>query len=268
MDTERIAKVRRSAEAPRSRSEPASVRSRVRLLLKPVKSLKEILASWSLVYQSYRDAGLIEPNPQRIHTVPAATRPDALTVIARLRGELSATITAYPDASTGLPLDLSYPREMATLREHGHSLIEVGLLADRRPDKRSSLEAMLEMMKWAYFHGHYTSHSDLIIGVHPNHAKFYQRMFGFEEFGPETVCPIVNDAPVVGLRLNLQASLIQDPMPRGISHFVRAPVLATDIEGRYRLTRSEIRGSRIEAFLLAAGFPAAARGEYAALMQA
>ena len=34
-----------------------------------------------------------------------------------------------------------------------------------------------------------------------------------------------------------------------------------------RMTKMEIRGSRIEAFLLAAGYPAAARGGHAALMQ-
>ncbi len=227
---------------------------------RPIQSVEEALGAWSLVYRSYLRARLILSNTLKIHLVEAATRDDSLTVAGMIRNEIGATISAYPDAADGLPLDASFPVEMRALRSAGRTLIEVGLLADRRIDLRRTLDAKLELMKWAYFYGHYTSHSDLIVGVHPHHVKFYSRMFGFEQFGEESICPVVNNAPVVGLRLNLAASLVREPMPRGIRHFVTAPVLATDYEGRFTLGSGEWKGTRIDRFLRALralGSPAA-----------
>jgi hypothetical protein len=44
---------------------------------------------------------------------------------------------------------------------------------------------------------------DLCIAVHPRHAPFYARAFGFTRFGAEKPYHAVNDAPAVGLRLDL-----------------------------------------------------------------
>ena len=45
--------------------------------------------------------------------------------------------------------------------------------------------------------------SDLVIEVNPRHVKFYERMLGFQAFGPERTNMRVN-APAVLMRLDLR----------------------------------------------------------------
>ena len=110
-------------------------------------------------------------------------------------------------------------------------------------------------------------HSDLVLGVHPRHAKFWVRMFGFEAFADESICPIVNNAPVVGIRLDLQALLFRDPLPRGIRQFLKAPIATSEFEGRYEMAAEEWQGTRIETFLRSCRGAALPAGERASLLE-
>ena len=46
--------------------------------------------------------------------------------------------------------------------------------------------------------------TDLLIEVNPRHVRFYQRMLGFRQLGPERACPRVGGAPAVLLWLRLK----------------------------------------------------------------
>ena len=219
------------------------------LQFRPVRDLDETMRAWALVYHSYLMAGLIGENPLEIHTVPSAIRPESLVVIGTIRDDIGATITCYPDLPGTLPLDTIYPMEMAALRAEGGVLTEVGLLADRRVALQRSIEAKLDLLRWVFFYGVQSGQTHRVIGVHPHHAKFYERMFGFEAFSTESTCPFVNHAPVIGLQLDLQRALDGDRPPRGIRHFKQDPLGPGDYEGRYRFLAPEAVGTPVLEFL-------------------
>lgn len=217
------------------------------------KDLTEVVRAWRSVYGCYLRIGLISENPHGIHLVPQALNPTALVVIGLPDSDDEAdvaTISAYADFGDGLPLDAVYRTELDRLRRSGRAPYEVGLFADRRGDSNCrTLDTKLALMRWVYYYGFYSGLTDLVIGVHPHHAKFYERIIGLRPFGAETTCPYVNDAPVVGLKLDLKESLTMSPRPKGIRYFLENPLLREEISDRYVLRRSAVAGTVIEAFL-------------------
>lgn len=209
-------------------------------------SLDEVIAAWKLVYNAYLRSGLITANAQEIHTNPGAVQEGTAVVVGALRGEVCATISAYLDRSDGLPLDAIYSTQLGELRSKGHRLVEVGLLADRRARISRSFEATLRLMKFAYFWGLHNGMTDIVIGVHPHHSVFYQRVFGFELLGEESTCPWVNHAPVVPLQLPLRMVDDLSGAPRGLRFFMQEPLQMTDFHGRFVPTAEATRGTIIE----------------------
>jgi N-acyl amino acid synthase FeeM len=212
-------------------------------------SLDEVIAAWKLVYRAYLRAGLIPPNAQEIHTNPGVIQQGTAVVVGMLGGEVCATISAYLDSPDGLPLDAVYATELAELRAKGHRLVEVGLLADRRAKLSRSLEATLRLMKSAYFWGLLNGMTDIIVGVHPHHSGFYQRIFGFQVVGEESTCPWVNGAPVVPLRLKLEMVERSNTAPRGLRYFMNEPLELSEFDGRFIPDPDAIRGTLIESRL-------------------
>lgn len=237
------------AELVKKRSLGRRVPSRSGLAFHLAGEIETVIEAWRLVYRAYLRAGLIGENPYGIHLVPRAVHPLTGVGVGCLDGNVCATISAYLDRSGGLPLDAVYPAELDRLREEGRTLVEVGLLADRRGDLSRSLDATLDLMKYGFFHGLHQGGTDLVIGVHPHHARFYQRIFAFEPFGAESTCPSVNHAPVVGLRLDLASTLMLEPLPKGLRYFVESPLGMESFEGRLELTPDRVRGTVIEEFL-------------------
>ncbi len=218
-------------------------------------SLDEVIAAWQLVYRAYLRAGLILPNLHGIHTNPGAVQSGTAVIVGVLRGEMCATISGYLDTAEGLPLDAVYAPELAELRAEGHRLVEVGLLADRRANLSRSLEATLRLMKFAYFWGALNGMTDIVVGVHPHHSRFYQRIFGFTLIGEEGACPWVNRAPVVPLRLELGAVEDLNSAPRGLRFFLRDPLEISVFGGRFVPTLEAVRGTPAETHLQEIGVP-------------
>ena len=88
-----------------------------------------------------------------------------------------------------------------------------------------------------------------MIGVHPRHARFYSRAFGFEPAGPEKCYAAVNDHPVVLLRGEPDIQLAKPSIARGLQYFVENPVPVAAFEGRYEFPAQELSTSLLEDFL-------------------
>lgn len=208
--------------------------------------LDDVVAAWRLVYDTYRASGLVDPNVHGVHFVPQAIRPASVVGLGRVAGAVRATITAYADGPPGLPLDQVYPDELGRFRAEGRLLVEVGLLADRTSDRARGLDTTLSLMRIGFFHAIHIGATDLVIGVHPHHARFYERLFGFDRFGAPSTCPIVNDAPVVGLRLDLADRPMPEPMPKGLRFFRDSPLSSGFFDVRLRLSPAVIRRTVLE----------------------
>lgn len=213
------------------------------------RTLDEVTEAWRLVYGSYRRKKLIDPNPLQIHTSVPASGPQATVFVGRIGPLAVTTLTAIRDSTVSLPLDRVYSEELNALRAQGRQLMEVSLFADRREDLARTADALLQLMRYVWEWGRLTGVTDFVIGVHPRHARFYSKAFGFEQVSNERTYAAVNNHPVVMLRGEPAVQLKRMPLPRGLEYFSQNPVPAEEFAGRYMFPQGEMEGSVIRAFL-------------------
>lgn len=214
-------------------------------------SLGQVESAWGLVYERYSQMGLIDENPFRVHAVPTGIGPHAYVIWGPEGPVVGYTMTLFHDSAMGLALDSVYPRELDALRGTGRRLLEVGMLADRRRSAARGIAALFRMMRWAVYCALHSDLTDIVIGVHPRHAQFYVRCYGFEQFGAETSYPLVRNHPVVPLRLRVREAMAEDALPRGLADARDNPVPASAFARRFRFEREALRGSRIAGFMQA-----------------
>ncbi len=145
----------------------------------------------------------MEPEPSGIRLSVFYALPTTRTFVAVVRDEVIATLSLFCDSPLGLPADKLYSEEICRLREDGHRVGEVGMLADRRRSLGRSMPVLMQMMKVLYYEARRMELSDLVITVNPKHAEFYSRMLCFRGYGPEKSYGAVNGAPAVLLRLDV-----------------------------------------------------------------
>lgn len=215
------------------------------------QSLQEVIEAWKLVYSNYRRIGLINPNPFRLHLTPQAIGDDTVVITGQIRAETVSTLTCIRDTPAGLPLDHEYRHELDTLRHAGRRLTEIGLLADRRKQLNRTADSLFMLMHYSLDYTFRDGGTDAVIGVHPRHARFYSRAFGFEPCGPERTYAAVNNHPVVLLRLEREAIDRPGRVPRGLRYLKKHPVADSHYADRYRFDLDQITGSQIDQYLRA-----------------
>ena len=213
------------------------------------QTLDDVIEAWRVVYAAYERDGLIQPNPYSLHTNPQAIGRNTMVVTACIGPVPVGTISAYADGPGGLPLDTVYKDQLDSLRGAGRRLMEVGLFADRREHLNRSAEGLFELMRYAFFFALYHPADDIVIGVHPRHAAFYERFLGCERIGPVTTYPIVRDRMVVLLRLNLRNARQHDPLPKGLAYFFENQVSPALFGHRFDFKEQTVLGSIVERFL-------------------
>ncbi len=217
-------------------------------------SLEQVESAWRLVYERYSQMGLIDENPFGIHAAPSSVGQHACVLWGpeeSKEAEVGYTMTMFRDNPMGLALDSVYARDLDELRQKGRRLLEVGMLADRRESASRGMGALFGMMRRAIHYGLHTDVTDIIIGVHPRHAQFYIRCYGFEQFATPTSYPLVRNNPVVPLRLRLSEGLAKDGLPRGLVDARDNPVPASEFVHRFTFEPRQLRDSRIAGFLKA-----------------
>lgn len=212
-------------------------------------SLGQVESAWRLVYDRYSEMGLIEQNPFGVHAVPTAVGEHACVIWGPEGPEVGYTMTLFRDNPMGLALDSVYASHLDKLRRKGRRLLEVGMLADRRRSASRGVGALFSMMRWAIHFGLHTDVTDIVIGVHPRHAQFYERCYGFEQLASPTTYPLVRNNPVVLLRLRLLEQLSQDVLPRGLADARDNPIPGSAFSGRFGFEPDQLRGSRIAGYL-------------------
>ncbi len=214
-------------------------------------SLEQVESAWRLVYARYVQLGLINENPFGIHAVPTSVGRHACVIWGPDGPEVGYTMTLFRDNPAGLALDSVYAPALDELRRKGRRLLEVGMLADRRQCATRCMSALFSMMRWGIYYGLHNDVTDVVIGVHPRHAPFYVRCYGFEECAAPTSYPLVRNNPVVLLRLRLRERLMEDLLPRGLDDARDHPVPASAFSDRFTFAPEQLRDSRIREFLQA-----------------
>lgn len=197
------------------------------------RTLGEVLGAWRLVYRSYLNAGLIDPNEQEIYACPQAINQNAAVMLGTIGPLTVTTLTAIVDRGQGLPIDQVYAAELAGLRKAGHTFMQVGLFADRRQLLSRCDEALLDLMRMAFYYGFHSGASDIVVGVSPEHAPFYNRAFSLEYLGTPKSYAMLNHTPVVMLRGNLHVKLLNQPLSPALAYFMDNPIEPDVFEGRF-----------------------------------
>lgn len=149
---------------------------------------------------------------QKGYDIPGMHKmPDRITLTASQNGSVSGTITLGIDTGNGLLADENYKQEVDQLRAEGRRVCELTKFAVEHI--RDSKRVLAALFNVAYIYGRMLQRqTDVIIEVTPKHAKFYKRMLGFEQIGPERVNSRVN---TVGVLLRLEI----DYVDRQIQHW-------------------------------------------------
>lgn len=165
---------------------------------------REVREAFSLLYQSYREKGLIAENPYGLRFTHFNLLPESGSFVVKADDQVIATLSVLADSRHfGLPMAELYREELAGLQTDGRQLAEIsGLAIDPRYAPLSILLVM-NLVKMLYRYSVELGVTDLVAACHPRHARLYRRLFLFEPIGEVRTYRSVNDAPAVALRLDL-----------------------------------------------------------------
>lgn len=196
---------------------PSQLREMIRIndmetrqyVFKQVTETQDFFNALKLVQEIYIQEGYVDKTtdnrPYRI--LKNHHYEETAVFVGKKENRIAFTVSLFPDAPWGLPMDSIYREELDRLRSQGRKIGEVGCLATH-PDHRNGSQNILMhgnkiMLKHAM---EKLKLDDLVIIVHPKHALVYKEVLMFEEIDPGTVkaYPKVNNNPAVALRLDLQ----------------------------------------------------------------
>jgi hypothetical protein len=173
-----------------------------RIIVASTQAIRE--RAYRLAYRVYRAEGYVSEDRTCMLVAPFDAQPETFTILAEdSHGRAMGTVSLVFDSPKGLPCGEIYQDELNPLRSEGRRLAEVVRLAVDKsyPHSRMLLIRMFNFL--AIFSRRVRKDTDFVIEVNPHHVEYYRRMLLFEQLGPERVCPRVNGAPAVLLRIDL-----------------------------------------------------------------
>ncbi len=169
----------------------------------PAWSRKARRRRYTLVKQVYLRSGLIEKDAPLVLSQPESS--DCLPLLVETRnGRALGTVSlVFDSGSDSLPCEEVFRAPINALRKEGRRICEVSALAFDTPagGSRQVVERTFNLI-YLYAHRIRRFH-DFVVEVHPRHASFYQRHFGFEMLAGERPCPRVCGAPAILLGVDL-----------------------------------------------------------------
>jgi hypothetical protein len=180
--------------------------------IKIAANREERRGAFRLAYQSYLRSGLCDPCDAELRVTPYQLLPTTDVIIAQLRGEVISTLSLVRDGELGLPLEEIYADDVRRLRSSGVRLAEVSCLADRRRDFARFFPLFCELARVMIQASVRNGIDQLLIAVHPRHARIYQRAMAFEQIADDRDYPAVNGNPAVLLKLDLARAQVEVPL--------------------------------------------------------
>ncbi len=181
--------------------------------------------AYALAAVSYQERGYESPGTSRLRFTPYHALPDTVTLVAKHGEQVLATFSIVMDNSLlGLPMEGTYPDEIASLRRRGRRMFEATTLADGGLNVREFVQVFLTLIKLSM--QYHTSHGgdSYVIAVNPRHRKFYTKIMGFVPLGPLRSYAAVQDAPAEAFLLDNQLlkenapdtyeQMFGEPLPR------------------------------------------------------
>jgi hypothetical protein len=184
------------------------------VLFKVANTRSEREAAFRLVYDAYVRRGLMEPNAFEMRVTEHHLMMTTNVYVAVHAGQVISTMTLICDDALGLPLETLYPAEIAQRRSRGRYLAEVSCLAssDGYFDQRRMVDVFVRLLSLLIQSARAQGVEQLVVAVHPRHARFYQRLVGCRQFGELKPYECVRGNPAVALEHDF-ARLDREPYP-------------------------------------------------------
>ncbi len=160
-----------------------------------VKTTSGFVEACRLVHDRYMEMGLIDKQVSGLWITPYHLNKDSKAVVGimRIYGRAVSSATLVQDSDIGLPSERVYPKEIAKLKEDGRRVVEITSLA--AAPCREAPNAFLYALKLLGVYAVALGCEDLVISIHPKHARFYEDIFLFEPLGPVREYPGLKNAP-------------------------------------------------------------------------
>jgi hypothetical protein len=152
--------------------------------------------AFALAAARYSASGYESPGANRLRFAPHHALPDTVTLVAKHEGEVAATLSIVMDNRfLGLPMEETYPDEIAGLRREGRRLAETTTLADAELGMREFRQVFVTLIKLGMQYHRNQGGDTPVIAVNPRHRLFYTKMLSFQPLGPCRSYAAVQDAP-------------------------------------------------------------------------
>jgi hypothetical protein len=187
-------------------------------------------SSFELVYHAYRRANLCESNPFGVRITPHQLLSSTDIFTAKVHGETISTLSLVTDSELGLPLEGVFPWEVEERRRLGLAIGEVSCLADRRSDMKRFCSVVVGLIRHMVQSARYRKLDQLLIAVHPRHARFYERYLAFDRISDERSYPSVCEHRAVALSLDF--SMIDRHRAGDYQRFIGTPLSEDQVQPR------------------------------------
>jgi len=177
-------------------------------------TLEERTDAFRLVYDSYLKANLGDTNPYEMRVTPYHLLSTTEVFIAVCNDEVISTVSLVIDGELGLPMESVFAQQVAAKREQGIVSAEVSCLADRRSEFKELFPVFIQLCRLMAHHACARGLDELLVAVHPRHARFYKRFMAFEPIGETSSYPCVHNKPAVPLCLNFDGAARRFPERR------------------------------------------------------
>lgn len=165
----------------------------------------EFEQAYRLVYQVYRERGYLARHASGIRYHPLFGLPDSRTIMALSpTGRLSGTVSLVFGGENGIPMEGAFSAELNGLRGAGRRIAEAISLAVQGCGKLRTRSVYFALTRFLIQYARYREIDDLVIAVHPNHARFYCKLLGFQPLGSCRAYDAVRGHPAVACRLSLE----------------------------------------------------------------
>lgn len=164
--------------------------------------------AYELIYQLYRQPGIAYANfhPSEMWYSIYDLNPNTVTFYVKdhFSQLVVATLTVVIDSQVGLPLEVSYPSQIKSLRNNNRKSAEIVSLGFHE-SVRGNKDVLIQLFRYAYLYARGIQNvTDFLIMVSPKHSVFYQRKLMFNPIGDEISCEKINNKSVRLYHLNLE----------------------------------------------------------------
>ena len=172
-------------------------------LFKLTASREDLESTFRLLYAAYVEGGIAQPNARGLRATPYHLFPSTEVAVASYPERVVCTATLVRDGPMGLPMESVYQQQVDQRRAQGLSLAEISCLAHAQRPATRYFQHVIGVMSLVAQAAWSRGVEQLLLTVHPRHARFYSRYLGCELIGDVTRYETVCYQPAVALCLDM-----------------------------------------------------------------